>query len=226
MTSMLRYTSIVMGAIWRIRSACPVRRTPCRQYRAYFLLQNKWWLSGIFRDVWLHKLPATHFENIRVQTLLDDAYQNATLEVQVILNSGANVTLHLLDAIGTVVANETETTCERATTFRLPVVNPHRWTAETLYLYKLVLSVPGCAVAERVGFRRIDIVDGVFCVNGKPVKLRGVNRLEHHPTRGSAVPYEFLKADLIRMKQHNINAIRTGYLDDPRLYELADELGL
>jgi beta-galactosidase len=70
-------------------------------------------------------------------------------------------------------------------------------------------------------------VDGVFCVNGSPVKLRGGNRHEHHPDHGRAVPYAFLRADLVLMKQHNINAVRTShYINDPRLYELADELGL
>jgi beta-galactosidase len=111
--------------------------------------------------------------------------------------------------------------------FEIFVKRPHKWTAETPYLYHLVLSMPGCALAERVGFRRTDLLDGVFCVNGQPVKFRGVNRHEHHPDHGRAVPYEFLKADLIRMKQFNINAIRTShYINDYRLYELADELGL
>ncbi|SPQ26962.1 f8ce35bb-c9c1-444b-bd7e-833b1d90a38a [Thermothielavioides terrestris] len=194
---------------------------------SYIEDQDQWWLSGIFRDVWLHKFPATHFEDIHVQTVLDDDYRDATLLVEVKINSDANVTLSLLDADGSAIANQTRAAKKGSVRFELRVKNPHKWTAETPYLYQLVLSMPGCALAERVGFRRVELLDGVFSVNGKPVKLRGVNRHEHHPDYGRAVPYDFLKADLIQMKQHNINAIRTShYINDPRLYELADELGL
>jgi beta-galactosidase len=158
---------------------------------------------------------------------LDDDYRDATLLVEVKINSDANVTLSLLDADGSAIANQTRAAKKGSVRFELRVKNPHKWTAETPYLYQLVLSMPGCALAERVGFRRVELLDGVFSVNGKPVKLRGVNRHEHHPDYGRAVPYDFLKADLIQMKQHNINAIRTShYINDPRLYELADELGL
>ncbi len=161
-----------------------------------------------------------------MQTVLDDAYRDATLRVDVKLNARAAVTLSLLDADGAEIAHTTKTG-QGALSFDVPVTNPHKWTAETPYLYQLVLSIPGCALAERVGFRRTELLDGVFSVNGSPVKLRGVNRHEHHPDHGRAVPYEFLKADLVLMKQHNINAVRTShYINDPRLYELADELGL
>jgi beta-galactosidase len=157
---------------------------------------------------------------------LDDEYKDAKLRVDVNLSSAAHVSLSLLDANRLQIANETKVG-EGTLTFEIFVKRPHKWTAETPYLYHLVLSMPGCALAERVGFRRTDLLDGVFCVNGQPVKFRGVNRHEHHPDHGRAVPYEFLKADLIRMKQHNINAIRTShYINDYRLYELADELGL
>lgn len=183
-------------------------------------------MSGIFRHVWLHKFPARHFEDVHVQTILDGHYRDATLRVDVKLNADAQVTLRLLDADGTEIANTTKAG-KRSIGFEIPVRNPHKWTAETPYLYQLVLAMPGCALAERVGFRRVELIDSVFSVNGNPVKFRGVNRHEHHPSSGRAVPFDFLRADLIQMKQHNINAIRTShYPNDPRLYELADELGL
>ena len=186
--------------------------------------KDQWWLSGIFRDVWLHKFPKVHFEDLHVQTILDDKYQNATLRVDVKLNSAADVTLHLLDA-GRQIARKVKS--GNTITFQVAVPDPRKWTAETPYLYDLLLEIPGCALAEKVGFRRTELVDGVWCVNGQPVKLRGVNRHEHHPESGRAVPYEFLKRDLLLMKHHNVNAIRTShYINDPRLYELADELGL
>ncbi|KAK4180279.1 family 2 putative glycoside hydrolase [Triangularia setosa] len=193
---------------------------------SYIEDQDQWWLSGIFRDVWLHKFPKTHFEDVQIQTALDGKYKDATLHVKVKLNSDANVTLSLLDADNVEIARKTKAG-EGTIHFDIPVKNPHKWTAETPYLYQLALSMPGCALAERVGFRRVELLDGVFCVNGQPIKLRGVNRHEHHPDHGRAVPYEFLKQDLLLMKRHNINAIRTShYINDPRLYELADELGL
>jgi beta-galactosidase len=134
--------------------------------------------------------------------------------------------LKLFDADGKELVRKTKTGAG-SIVFEIPVQNPHKWTAETPYLYQLLLVMPGCSLAERVGFRRVELLDGVFSVNGRPVKLRGVNRHEHHPDRGRTVPYEFLRRDLILMKQHNINAIRTShYINDPRLYELADELGL
>ncbi|KAK4166385.1 evolved beta-galactosidase subunit alpha [Cladorrhinum sp. PSN259] len=188
--------------------------------------QDQWWLSGIFRHVVLHKFPSTHFQDFHVQTILDDKYQDANLKVQVQLNEKADVTLDLQGADGKTIATATKAG-KGSIEFEIPVENPHKWTAETPYLYQLVLSIPGCVVAERVGFRQVSLIDGVFCVNGNPIKLRGVNRHEHHPDAGRAVPYDFLRRDLLLMKRHNINAIRTShYINDPRLYELADELGI
>ena len=78
-----------------------------------------------------------------------------------------------------------------------------------------------------MGFRRIEISNGLYLINGKRIVFRGANRHEHHPEHGRAVPYEFMKNDLLIMKRHNINAIRTCHQpSDPRLYALADELGL
>lgn len=176
--------------------------------------------------MWLHKFPKTHFEDLHIRTLLDDDYNDATLRVDVKLNTAAEVTLTLQDADGNQLAKEAQSGGD-SVTFEVAVSSPHKWTAETPYLYHLLLEIPGCALAERVGFRRTELIDGVWSVNGQPVKLRGVNRHEHHPESGRTVPYEFLKRDLLLMKRHNINAIRTShYINDPRLYELADELGL
>jgi beta-galactosidase len=188
--------------------------------------QDQWWLSGIFRDVNLLAFPKTHFEDFQVQTLLDSKYEDATLSVKVTLNTGADVDLQLLNTDGKAVASASQT-AEPTTTFSIPVKNPSKWTADTPYLYQILMSTKDCAVQQRVGFRVAELKNGVFMVNGKPVVFRGVNRHEHHPDHGRAVPYEFLKHDLLLMKTHNINAIRTSHqINDPRLYDLADELGL
>ncbi|CAK7209741.1 hypothetical protein SCUCBS95973_000543 [Sporothrix curviconia] len=219
---------------------------------SYLEDQDQWWLSGIFRDVYLHAFPPVSFEDFHVKTLLDDGYRDAELVVDIRCRDGRNagwgsleqtrsttVRLKLLDARNETVAETKVTT--RHFSFdagtrcflvhaSLPVKNPHKWTAETPYLYTLVLSTceedDPVFVGQKVGFRRIELIDGVFCVNGQPVKIRGVNRHEHHPDSGRTVPREWLYKDLTLMKLHNINAIRTShYINDTRLYELANELG-
>jgi len=133
----------------------------------------------------------------------------------------------MLDAEGGTVFSGSSQQAERKFKFEKRISRPHKWTAETPYLYTLVISVGDVWVTQKVGFRRVELIDKIFCVNGSPVKFRGVNRHEHHPQFGRAVPYNFLKRDLILMKQHNINAIRTShYPNDTRLYDLADEFGL
>ncbi|GJC98784.1 glycosyl hydrolase family 2 [Colletotrichum higginsianum] len=188
--------------------------------------QDQWWLSGIFRDVYLHAFPKFHPVDYHVHTLLDDDYKDATLRVDIELERGAYVDMKLLDADGELVAKDMQI-FDRHNSFNIRVKNPHKWTAETPYLYTLVLNFKNCSLVQRVGFRRTELIKGVFCINGDPVKFRGVNRHEHNPDSGRAVPYEFLKHDLLLMKHFNVNGIRTShYINDPRLYDLADELGI
>lgn len=170
--------------------------------------------------------PKVHFQDFIVQTNLDSEYKDATLSVKVDLNTKSEVQLKLLDASGKGIASASQS-ASPSTTFSIPISDPFKWTAESPYLYHLVLSTSECSIQQRIGFRNSELKNGIFLVNGKPVKFRGVNRHEHHPDHGRAVPYEFLKHDLLLMKTHNINAIRTSHqINDPRLYDLADELGL
>ncbi len=109
---------------------------------------------------------------------------------------------------------------------RIRVDDPRKWTAEDPYLYHLALRYGGKVIAQRIGFRSVQIQNGTLLVNGRPIVIRGVNRHEHHPLHGRSVPLDFLRKDLITMKRHNINAIRTSHQpNDPRLYDLTDELG-
>jgi beta-galactosidase len=170
--------------------------------------------------------PKIHFQDFQIRTFLDKDYRDATLSVNIILNVDAPVLLQLLDASGKKIAEQVHS-ASTTPMFNIPIQNPHKWTAEKPYLYQLLLSTEDCAVEQRVGFRNSELKNGVFMVNGKPVIFRGVNRHEHHPDSGRAVPYDFLRRDLLLMKTHNVNAIRTShYINDPRLYDLADELGL
>ena len=108
----------------------------------------------------------------------------------------------------------------------LPIKEPLKWTAEQPNLYHLILTYGKQVIAQRVGFRKVELKGGLILVNGKRVVFRGVNRHEHHPSSGRAVPQDFLLRDLVLMKSHNINAIRTCHQpSDHRLYDLTDELG-
>jgi beta-galactosidase len=189
-------------------------------------LQDQWWLSGIFRDVNLLAFPKVHIQDFQVQTHLDKEYRDATLSVKVMVNNDAVINLKLLDAAGRTIATGSQKASPSAN-FGIPIVNPHKWTAETPYLYQLILSTKDCFIQQRIGFRKSELKNGIFIVNGKPVIFRGVNRHEHNPNSGRTVPYEFLRRDILLMKTHNINSIRTShYINDTRLYDLADELGL
>ena len=177
----------------------------------------------------MHSFPNPSIVDFHAQTLFkDDDFSRSTLSVDVRLNTDAEVQLKLLDAKGKTVVNTNTKSKGESAVFNCEIKSPHLWTAETPYLYDLVLSLDDeLFVCQKVGFRHAGLVDGVFCVNGHPIKLRGVNRHEHHPDSGRAVPFLWLKKDLLLMKTHNVNAIRTShYINDPRLYELANELGL
>lgn len=194
---------------------------------SYIEDQDQWWLSGIFRDVWLISFPVNHIADVQVQTHLDENYRDATLAVEVnTFGSSIPLTIKLLNSSKSLVATKEESAIAPSTSFAFHVSNPLKWTAETPHLYHLVVSTPQQTVAVIVGFRNIEIKQGVFMVNGRPIKFRGTNRHEHHPQFGRSVPHDFLRADLLLMKKHNINAIRTShYPNHPRLYHLADELG-
>ncbi|KAH9904462.1 intracellular beta-galactosidase BgaD [Xylariomycetidae sp. FL2044] len=191
--------------------------------------QDQWRMSGIYRDVYLVGFPASsRIEDVFVQTHLDAQYTDADLKVRIRTTGSGDLKIALYDPTkSTVVATDTKPAITGDVEFSLPIANPAKWTAETPTLYHLVASLDDATfVAQRVGFRQVELKDGLIQVNGRRVVLKGANRHEHHPKFGRAVPYEFMKADLLLMKQHNINAIRTCHQpSDVRLYDLADEMG-
>lgn len=195
---------------------------------SYIEDQDQWWLSGIFRDVYLHSFPSVHPNDFQIETDLDHEYRDAVLKVKIEMSADCEVSLKLLDEEKQEVATVRKSfERETADIFEIPITSPNKWTAETPYLYGLVLDFGGSVIHHRVGFRKTELIKGIFHVNGNPIKIRGANRHEHHPDFGRTVPYEFLKHDLLLMKSHNLNAIRTCHqINDTRLYELADELGL
>ncbi len=196
--------------------------------------QDMWWLSGIFRDVYLLAVPQTHIWDIQVRTQFDESFTNATLSLQAeVLNPTAGVTLEaaLMDGAQTVASTSVSATAESRIT--MPVEKPQKWSAETPYLYTLLLSLKDAkgsvieVIPIKVGFRQVEMKGGNFLVNGVPIIFKGVNRHEHHPDLGRAVPMETMVKDILLMKTHNINAVRTShYCDDPRWYDLCDYYGI
>ncbi len=209
--------------------------------------QDMWWLSGIFRDVYLLAMPQVQVKDVFIRTEFDKKYKDATLRVtaKVANTRGTGVhdyklSVQLFDAERQKVARTVtksvsvgggETTSVELT---VPVEKPRWWTAETPYLYTTLVTLKDESgevvevVPQRTGFRQIEIGnDGVFRVNGKPIKIKGVNRHEHHCDYGRAVPMEAMIRDILLMKQHNVNTVRTShYPPDPRFLELCDFYGM
>ena len=186
-------------------------------------------MSGIFRDVYLLGFPReSRIEDLFVQTKLDSQYVDATLNVRVDLGGSGEVKLDLYGLSKDQPVATASKSGSGSIGFSLEVKDPSKWTAETPTLYHLVVSLDNeTFVSQRIGIRQIDIKGGIITVNGKRIVLRGANRHEHHPKFGRSVPYEFMKRDLLLMKEYNINAIRTCHQpSDVRLYDLADELGV
>ncbi len=175
--------------------------------------QDKIRMSGIFRDVYILERSQNGLQDFSV---LADMEGNFSLKV----TAGCSVKATLLDH-GKELFSATVTDC-----FDFKVDKPVLWSAENPYLYTLILSCDGEFIQQKIGFRTCKTENGVYTVNGKPVKLYGVNRHDFSPDDGYALNYEFIKNELALMKQYNINAIRTAhYPNDPRFYELCNEFG-
>lgn len=203
--------------------------------------QDFWRMSGIFRDVHLYRTPLVHVNDIKVQTLLDDAYTDAEFVVDIKTENNfqveftGKVAILLEDADGKAVAldhSEVDVTGE-ALTLTNAIANPKKWSAESPYLYTLYVSLKdenGKVLEvqrQSVGFRRFELKDGLMKINGQRVVFKGVNRHEWAETRGRSVTKEDMEKDVILMKQYNVNAVRTShYPNHPYWYELCNRYGL
>jgi beta-galactosidase len=180
---------------------------------SYLEDQDMWWLSGIFRGVTLLARPADGLPDFFVQADYDDETGAGTLSVQT--DRPARLSVPELGLIDVSAPGR----------YRIASVQP--WSAEIPTLYQGTLATAGERVQLTIGFRTVAVVDGVLTVNGRPVLLRGVNRHEWHPEHGRAVPRETMLADVLLMKRHNINAVRTShYPPHPHFLDLCDEYGL
>ena len=197
--------------------------------------QDFWRLTGIAREVYLYASPKAALTDVFAVPDLINNYADGVLKVATDWRNaaGSEAVLQLFDEAGKVVADtsvlldkENTWTCE------LHVKNPAKWTAETPYLYTLQIALKGKNgitgyTTVKTGFRKIEIKNGRFLVNGRPVLIKGVNRHEMDPDGGYVVSPERMVEDIRLMKEHNINAVRTcHYPDDPRWYDLCDRYGL
>ncbi|MFA6870954.1 MAG: glycoside hydrolase family 2 TIM barrel-domain containing protein [Bacteroidaceae bacterium] len=198
---------------------------------SYLEDQDFWRLSGVARDCYLYAREKKHVEDIRVTPHLDEAYKNAILQVELTQKGALKTALSLIDATGAVVA-ASEVKGSGKIKRDLAVKNPHKWSAEKPYLYTLlVTSYKANRVSEvipiKVGFRKIEIKNAQVLVNGQPVLFKGANRHEIDPDGGYMVSRERMVQDIKRMKEHNINAVRTcHYPDDNLWYDLCDRYGI
>ena len=180
---------------------------------SYLECQDKFRYTGIFRSVYLLKRPKAHISDFKIET----AVQGDDGLITVRNDSDLTISVRLGKENKDALPNETA--C-------FMVKNVKLWTAETPYLYDVVLSANGEKILQRVGVRTSKIVDGVYKINGKHIKLKGVNYHESNPKTGATVTVEDTVRDLKLMKWANVNAIRTShYPDMPEFYDLCDAYG-
>lgn len=183
--------------------------------------QDKIRLSGIFRDVYILSRPQKRLSDYRVKTLLSEDGRFARLEFT---PCGCGVHCILRNRDGAVIADFAAEDGKKAC---VDIPEPVLWSAEDPYLYDLTIEADSEVIGERVGFRSVSAENGVVKINGQPVKFKGVNRHDSYPDTGYYAPVEKMRGDLVQMKRHNINAVRTShYPNAPQFLQLCDELGL
>lgn len=183
---------------------------------SYLEDQDQWRLSGIFRDVNLIPFPNDSIVDYTCRADID-----GTLSVSVITQGRPGI--FKTEVLG----EDVQEWGPSDTTLVLSIPNARLWSAEDPFLYRIRINYNDRSIIRKIGFRQVERRGPQFLVNGKPIVFYGVNRHEHHPKSGRAVPYECMRADLVLTKQHNINAVRTAHQPhDPRFYDVCDELGL
>lgn len=181
-------------------------------FSSYLEDQDKWRFTGIFRDIYLLKRPKTHIQDYAITTTVEDLDGIVTFtpktDVEVLVT----------------VNGATKKTAGETVEFRIK--NAKLWSAETPYLYDLTIEAGEEVIFERVGIRTSEVKNGLYLLNGQPVKFYGVNRHDFHAEKGAAVSLEDMRNDLLLMKKLNVNAVRTShYPSAPLFYTLCDEMG-
>ena len=188
---------------------------------SYLEDQDKFRMSGIFRDVYILKRPKQAISDYHIKTRIEDML--AKVEIEMKFYSPLNVKISIEDRNGAVVA--LGSIAEEGTAV-LEIASPELWNTENPYLYKLILETENEVIVDHIALRKIEIKDQVIYLNGQKIKFRGVNRHDSDPVTGFTINLEQITTDLTLMKQHNFNAIRSShYPNAPFFYEMCDKYG-
>ena len=188
---------------------------------SYLEDQDMWRMSGIFREVYLLARGKDRIVDFYAKTALNEDFSKGNVSFEIEKKGRGKITGKLIAPDGSVVFSGE---VKDKTTFS--VDSPALWSDETPNLYTLILSMGDEVIVKKIGFKSLVIRGRVLYINGKKVKLRGVNRHDSHPVLGHATPYDHFLRDLLILKAHNVNTIRTShYPPDPRFIELCDEMG-
>ena len=188
---------------------------------SYLEDQDKFRMSGIFRDVYILKRPKQAISDYHIKTRIEDML--AKVEIEMKFYSPLNVKISIEDRNGAVVALGS---IAKEGTAVLEIASPELWNTENPYLYKLILETENEVIVDHIALRKIEIKDQVIYLNGQKIKFRGVNRHDSDPVTGFTINPEQITTDLTLMKQHNFNAIRSShYPNAPFFYEMCDKYG-
>ena len=188
---------------------------------SYLEDQDKFRMSGIFRDVYILKRPKQAISDYHIKTRIEDML--AKVEIEMKFYSPLNVKISVEDRNGAVVALGSIAEEGKAV---LEIASPELWNTENPYLYKLILETENEVIVDHIALRKIEIKDQVIYLNGQKIKFRGVNRHDSDPVTGFTINPEQITTDLTLMKQHNFNAIRSShYPNAPFFYEMCDKYG-
>lgn len=188
---------------------------------SYLEDQDKFRMSGIFRDVYILKRPKQAISDYHIKTRIEDMLAKVKIEMK--FYSPLNVKISIEDRNGAVVA--LGSIAEEGTAV-LEIASPELWNTENPYLYKLILETENEVIVDHIALRKIEIKDQVIYLNGQKIKFRGVNRHDSDPVTGFTINPEQITTDLTLMKQHNFNAIRSShYPNAPFFYEMCDKYG-
>lgn len=197
--------------------------------------QDMWWLSGIFRDVYLFERHKGEVFDYFAKAGLTNGYQDGLLSLEVVfkeLQEATTLNVAVYDDANQPLASKEITVKSLVEEATLVIPKVKRWNAEEPNLYKLLIETrikDECiqTITQKIGFRTVEIMDGLLKINGQHIILKGVNRHDWHPTKGRSVPFESMEKDIQMMKAFNINAVRAAhYPNDPHFYTLCDQYGL
>ena len=188
---------------------------------SYLEDQDKFRMSGIFRDVYLLKRPQKSIWDYRITTKVEQ--DKAIVKLNLAYSEPIETAIDIEDQSGALVVHGE---IEQDGSLEFTVSNPVLWNTESPYLYTVILSTPDEVIVDHIGFRTIEIKDAVLYFNGEKIKFRGVNRHDSDPETGCVIGVEQIKKDLTLMKQHNFNAIRSShYPNAPYFYQMCDKYG-